>query len=132
MTIVTVAAASAFAAAIFLYALYDPSASRFYPKCPFHLLTGLECPGCGSQRAVHCLLTGDLPGALHYNFLVTAAIPYILLYALICLILRTPGKAGLKRLASRLDLVLYHGHAVRVILVLVLVFWLARNFTPVF
>jgi hypothetical protein len=35
--------------------------------CPFALLTGHACPGCGLTRAVGALLTGDLPGALRLH-----------------------------------------------------------------
>ena len=130
--VLTVAAATVLAAVVFVYAMFDPSDSLYWPKCPFHLLTGLECPGCGSQRALHCLLTGDLAGALHYNFLVTLAIPYILLYFLLLCVSRFPAKASLRRTASGIRLAMYHGTAVRIVLVLVLVFWIARNFTPLF
>lgn len=29
-------------------------------QCPVHAITGWWCPGCGSTRAVHALLEGDL------------------------------------------------------------------------
>lgn len=48
-----------------------------FPKCPFLLLTGLKCPGCGSQRVVHALLHGDLAAAWGYNALLVAALPVI-------------------------------------------------------
>ncbi len=32
------------------------------PQCPLYSLTGLHCPGCGSQRAVSRLFQGDLSG----------------------------------------------------------------------
>ena len=91
-TISVMAAAISVAAVLVFYAVSDPAHGKFHPKCLFHLLTGLECPGCGSQRALHCLLTGDLAGALHYNFLVTLAIPYILLYFLLLCISRFPAR----------------------------------------
>ncbi|RZA12021.1 MAG: DUF2752 domain-containing protein, partial [Lysobacteraceae bacterium] len=28
----------------------DPNSSHVLPPCPFHALTGLYCPGCGSTR----------------------------------------------------------------------------------
>ncbi|MDZ7674597.1 MAG: DUF2752 domain-containing protein [Acidimicrobiales bacterium] len=33
-------------------------------ECPIHAATGGFCPGCGSTRAVHELLHGDLVGSL--------------------------------------------------------------------
>ncbi len=40
--------------------------------CPFKKLTGIDCPGCGFQRAVLALLEGDLKESLHFY---PAAIP---------------------------------------------------------
>ncbi|WP_367892778.1 DUF2752 domain-containing protein [Flavivirga jejuensis] len=37
----------------YLYYNYDPSEYNIFPKCPVYSLTGIYCPGCGSQRAVH-------------------------------------------------------------------------------
>ena len=65
-----------------LYAVFDPSEAVWMPKCPFHLLTGLDCPGCGSQRALHALLHGDLSGALTHNALMLVMLPLIGLIAL--------------------------------------------------
>jgi hypothetical protein len=62
--------------------LIDPSQSSLLPPCPVHLATGLYCPGCGSTRAVHCLLHGDLPGALAKNALMVVSIPSIMLLCL--------------------------------------------------
>jgi hypothetical protein len=60
----------------------DPSHSRLFPPCPVHWATGFYCPGCGSTRAVHCLVHGDLRGALSKNALMVVSIPFI---ALLCL-----------------------------------------------
>jgi hypothetical protein len=42
--------------------------------CPFHALTGLLCPLCGSTRALAALLRGDLLLALRCNMLTVAAV----------------------------------------------------------
>ena len=36
-------------------------------QCPFHLITGLPCPGCGTIRALQHLLKGDVQQALYTN-----------------------------------------------------------------
>ena len=63
---------------VLIYYAYDPAASRWFPRCPFLLLTGLQCPGCGSQRAVHSLLHLDVMSALHYNSLLVVSLPAVL------------------------------------------------------
>lgn len=64
-------------AAICVYFYFDPSDSILFPKCPFLTLTGYKCPGCGSQRAVHSLLHGDIAAAWHYNMMLLLFIPLI-------------------------------------------------------
>lgn len=68
---------------VLIYYSFNPSNIAIFPKCPFLLLTGLKCPGCGSQRAIHCLLHLDIQEALMYNFLLVASLPVIaiLVYA---------------------------------------------------
>ena len=61
-----------------VYAVFDPSETAFFPKCPFFWLTGLKCPGCGSQRAMHQLLTLHIGEAFRYNAFMVIAIPLIL------------------------------------------------------
>jgi hypothetical protein len=57
---------------------FDPVAAVWFPKCPFYVLTGWHCPGCGTTRAAHALLHGDLPQALAYNALFVCAAPLLL------------------------------------------------------
>ncbi|WP_082084024.1 DUF2752 domain-containing protein [Gordonia sihwensis] len=46
----------------------DPTTPGGYlPPCPTRLMLHIDCPGCGSTRALYCLLHGDIPAALHYN-----------------------------------------------------------------
>lgn len=42
------------------------------------MLTGWQCPGCGSQRAVHYLLNGHFAAAWQMNPLLLVAIPYLI------------------------------------------------------
>lgn len=65
----------------FIYMRFNPAESSWFPKCPFLQLTGLKCPGCGSQRAIHSLLNLRILDAIKYNFMVVAAIPILALYA---------------------------------------------------
>ena len=72
----------------------EPS-SGLYPRCPFKMLTGLSCPGCGTQRALHALLSGDPAGVLRYN---AALIPFILLALFYGAVELAPRRfAGLRR-----------------------------------
>lgn len=41
----------------------------FSIKCPFHVLTGLNCPGCGNTRAVINIIQFKFLKALSYNYL---------------------------------------------------------------
>ncbi len=56
---------------------FNPSRYGFYPGCFFHQTTGLLCPGCGSLRALHHLLHGDLIAALHLNLLLVLSLPVL-------------------------------------------------------
>ena len=47
------------------------------PQCPFLRLTGLYCPGCGAQRALHALLLGDLAGAFRFNPFLLSIVPLL-------------------------------------------------------
>jgi hypothetical protein len=52
----------------------DPNQSGHYPTCPFLFLTGRYCPGCGSLRAVHALVHGDLGAAIGLNVLTVVGV----------------------------------------------------------
>lgn len=59
---------------------YDPETSDIFPKCPFYALTGLKCPGCGTQRALHDLLTGDFVAAMGHNAFLLVSVPLCAFY----------------------------------------------------
>jgi len=69
-------AASGLAGGIVLR-LFDPATSGIFPPCPFHYLTGLYCPGCGSLRAIHQLLHGNLEAAWAMNPLTVLLLPFV-------------------------------------------------------
>lgn len=54
---------------------FNPAEYAFYPRCFFHQVTGLHCPGCGGLRAMHQLLHGHLLAALHLNGLAVLSLP---------------------------------------------------------
>lgn len=60
-----------------IYYLFNPANFSIFPKCPFLLVTGFKCPGCGSQRAIHSLLHFNLTEACKYNILLLLSLPYI-------------------------------------------------------
>jgi hypothetical protein len=58
--------------------LVDPhKPDSIFPVCPFRLLTGLNCPGCGALRMIHDVLHGDLAAAVNDNVLLLVGIPLL-------------------------------------------------------
>jgi hypothetical protein len=53
--------------ALGLLHVHDPHQSGSYGFCPFLLLTGQPCPGCGGLRAMNNLTNGDAVGAISSN-----------------------------------------------------------------
>lgn len=96
------------AGALGVLAVVDPERSAFIPRCPWLMLTGLYCPGCGTLRALHRLLTGDPAAMLHLNLLLVVVLLAVPLVALRPQVLRSP----------RLS---------RGIVAVVLSFWVLRN-----
>lgn len=58
--------------------LRDPHRSGSYFYCPWLMLTGTYCPGCGGLRAVNDLTRGDLAAAASSNVLFVGSIPVLL------------------------------------------------------
>ena len=46
---------------------FPPVTSGFYPQCVFKQATGLDCPGCGTTRALHALVHGRVGEAFRFN-----------------------------------------------------------------
>lgn len=62
---------------LYVYANADPSNCEMFPVCPFYKITGLKCAGCGGQRALHCLLNGEMRKAFSYNSYLFFIIPML-------------------------------------------------------
>jgi uncharacterized protein DUF2752 len=52
-----------------------PGESTYYPRCVFHMATGLHCPGCGATRCLSAVLKGDVRQAAAYNLVLLACLP---------------------------------------------------------
>ncbi|MCU0352470.1 MAG: DUF2752 domain-containing protein [Cytophagales bacterium] len=101
--------------------VYDPvQQSRLFMPCIFHKATGLHCPGCGGQRAVHQLLHGNVSQAADYNLLLVLALPVLAANTVVWMLNRT----GHRNLRMRW---LYHPRTTRILLWVVLLFWVVRN-----
>jgi hypothetical protein len=74
----------AFAATILF--LFPPAQYSFYPRCPIHEFLHLECPGCGTIRALAALLHGRLAEAFRFNALIVSLLPVAGAYAIRCYI----------------------------------------------
>ena len=110
----------ALVALIIVYYRVSPTSSVFFPKCAFLLLTGLKCPGCGSQRAVHALLHADLASAFAHNALLVLSLPYLaLLIGARLYVYLYPTSSLRATLESPL--------AIRTYFVITIAFWIARN-----
>src|SRR4051812_29416286 len=65
------------AAATAYTGIADPNTSDAFPLCPLKAVTGLDCPACGSLRAVHSLCHLDIAGAADHNLLFVVLAPFL-------------------------------------------------------
>jgi hypothetical protein len=66
------------AAGMVMLEFFDPATSGVFPPCPLRYLTGWYCPGCGSLRAMHQLLHGNLSAAWALNPLTVVLLPFLI------------------------------------------------------
>lgn len=60
--------------------LRDPHASGSWGECPWLVITGLYCPGCGGLRAVNDLTNGDVGAALSSNLVFVVMVPVLIVW----------------------------------------------------
>jgi hypothetical protein len=74
--------------------LRDPHGQGTYGFCPFLVLTGHPCAGCGGLRAVNDLTHGDLVGAVSSNVLAVVLVGVVGVTWLLWAIRRWRGDGG--------------------------------------
>ncbi len=117
------AGAATTAAGAFAVGYFNPTTAGFFPACPLHALTGLNCPGCGLTRGFHALFRGDILGALHFNALLPVYF-FVFVYLFAALVLlAVKGRA--------LNFNIFSPRFVWSFFTIALVFGVVRNF-PVF
>ena len=102
---------------------FEPGQNGFFPKCPFRVLTGLTCPGCGSTRALHQILHGHIVAAFTLNPLFVIAIPFLLLALLRHTSLSLQGKTPRPNALP--------ASVIYLIFFVIVSFWIFRN-TPIY
>lgn len=113
--IIGVAVAAVLAA---VYFMFDPAGSGWFPRCPFLTLTGFQCPGCGSQRAIHALLRGDIAGAWRLNALLLIELPFMGLLAVAWI---------MRRRRPRLRAILNSGPLILTVTTIIIIWTIVRN-----
>ena len=103
---------------VFVYSHFSPESSVWFPKCIFLQLTGLKCPGCGSQRVVHNLLNLNVRQAFEANAFLVLSLPYIF-----ALLISIPLKFRFPKFYNTLNSV----PVIITVGILVIAWWLLRN-----
>ena len=102
------------------YYFVNPLSNNFIIKCPFKTITGLDCPGCGSQRAVHDLLHGNFKSAFSDNALFIIALPYAFVGILF-------EWFSLKYRYPKTRKILFGKTAIYIVAVTIILFFILRN-----
>jgi hypothetical protein len=102
----------------YIYYSFNPDKSSIFPKCPFYLLTGLKCPGCGSQRATYYLLHFHFIEALKCNALMVISLPIVCILSYIELI---------RKRNPHLYAIAYKTKYIWAYLIIVIIWWICRN-----
>jgi hypothetical protein len=62
---------------------FPPEQYSFYPPCPIYRYFNIECPGCGTTRALAALLHGHILEAIRLNALTMSLLPPAAIYAVL-------------------------------------------------
>ena len=106
-------------ALLFPYFFYDPGNFKYFPSCPLYSISGIYCPGCGSQRAMHDLLHLNIVGAIGHNMLIVPAI-IVVVYNYTIKLLENKRGAVLYNF-------MYEPKAPIIVFMVIMVFWILRN-----
>lgn len=108
---------------VILVKIYNPEEESFFIPCMLHKLTGIKCPGCGMTRSVHYLVNGNIKQAIWYNLMLIPIIILVMyaLYRYVRYLIKDEEIIN-KTLEK----------ALKVFLVILLIFWVTRNLTTLF
>ncbi len=102
-----------------LYFFWSPSEYDFFPKCPFYFLSGIYCAGCGSQRAIHQIINGQVINGIRHNYLLLLVFGVLTYKATLFVLNQVYNKTYFD--------ILHKPITTKIILALVLLFWVLRN-----
>ena len=107
------------AMALLMLRTFNPVTTAYFPPCPFREFTGYLCPGCGTLRALHQLLIGNVGAALRLNPLMMLLLPYMGYSAASSLLEAVTGRA--------LPSVFIRPVFIWILLAVNILFWILRN-----
>jgi hypothetical protein len=106
----------------YLIMLSNPHVESSQSLCPFMLLTGLPCPGCGITKSIIYLYKGDIMGSLGYHIFGPLVVLFCILSVGVLTMEIITGREYLnklyfnRRVAYLLGAVLASWHVTRLIL----------------
>lgn len=100
--------------------MLNPYSDSWLLQCPLFQLTGLQCPLCGSQRAVYELFHLNIGAAWELNPALFFVLPYLLILVLGQVFPRLRKRNPLVRLC-------YDDWTIVAVLILLLLWGIARN-----
>lgn len=103
-----------------LYLLYNVESERFLLPCIFQKLTGYQCPGCGTQRAIQSLLHLEFRQSIFYNPILFVAIPFIII---LFYLEQLNGKKRFPQLYRKIS----GKYSIIGVSVVIMVYWILRN-----
>lgn len=106
-------------AGLYSIAITPPTPDSWYPKCHFYQFTGLHCPGCGTGRAAHFALNGQLLTAARLNIFAVIALPIIAILT----IRRTLAEAFGHKVRRRV----IPAWSIWLLFAAIMLFWILRN-----
>jgi len=109
----------AFFGMLALYIFWNPSETNMFPKCPVYATTGIYCPGCGSQRAAHKILNGNIIEGIGHNYMIVL-LAMVLLYQGFIYVMN-------EMLGKNITNLLHKSKVTFSILIIVVLFWVLRN-----
>lgn len=106
---------------LLILSVYYFVAEEYALSCPFKKMTGLDCPGCGSQRAFHELMHFRIKSAFQYNQLLVLSIPYFLVLLFFSIF-------DLKSTFPKIYNFFFGNKTILFLLIVLLLFFVWRNF----